>query len=74
MGLSFHDEASLAEVVSSLRFANDDPNSVPGTGSISPDGSLHVGPNDLAPILERVYISQKRNNIGAGDDIEIVDR
>ena len=33
MGLSFHDEKSMVEAsIGSLRFAPDDPNSIPGAG------------------------------------------
>jgi hypothetical protein len=46
MGLSFHDEPSLEEAVGSLIFEAADPNAVPGTGSISLDGSLRAGPHD----------------------------
>ena len=72
MGLSFHDQESLAEAVGSLQFAVDNPNPVPGTGCISDDGHLRVRPIDPDPILVRVHISQERNDIGSSDDIEIV--
>ena len=73
MGLSFHDEPSLAESVSSLRFnAVDDPNPNPGTGSISQDGSLGIGLDDLNAGQEMVDISQERGHnavIGESDEI-----
>jgi hypothetical protein len=75
MGLSFHDEPSLVEAVSSLRFEAANPNAVPGTGSISLDESLHTGPHDPNAIPEMTSIEERRDdNIGEGDDIQIVDR
>lgn len=62
MGVSFYDEPSLVEAVSSLRFA-DNPNSFPGTGSIAQDGS---GLDDPSSILESVNISQERRDDGIG--------
>ena len=52
MGLSFHDEPSLVEAVSSLRFEVPDRNPIPGTGSHSLDGSLRTGPHDPNAIPE----------------------
>ena len=74
MGLSFHDEPSLVEAVSSLRFnAVDDPNPNPGMGSISHDGSLGIELDDLNPDLEVVNISQdRRDDVGGSDDIQMV--
>ena len=67
MGLSFRDEPSLVEAVSSLRFnAVDHPNPNLGTGRISQDGSLCIGLDDPNAGLEMVNISQER-----GDDAEI---
>ena len=73
MGLSFHDEPSLEEAVGSLQFAVEDPNPIPGTGSISQDGSLHIELDDATPIAEIVNISQDERD-DASDDIQIVDR
>jgi hypothetical protein len=64
MGLSFHDEPSLAEAVSSLRFGGVDPNPIPGMGSISLDG-----------IPEMISMEERRDDdIGGSDGIEMVDR
>ena len=54
MGLSFHDEPSLVEAVGSLRFEAANPNPIPGTGSISLDGSLRTGPHDPNAIAEMI--------------------
>jgi hypothetical protein len=73
MGLSFHDEPSLEESVGSLRFEAADPNTVPGTGSISLDGSLCTGPHDPNAIPKMTSIEERRDdNIGRDDDIQIV--
>ena len=75
MGLSFHDEPSLVEAVSSLKFEAADPNAMPGTGSISLDGSLCTGPHDPNAIPEMISIEEWRDDdIGGGDDIQIVYR
>ena len=78
MGLSFHDESSLVESVSSLRFnAVDDPNPNLGTGSVSQDGSLGIGLDDLNAGQEMVNISQERGDdadIGESDEIQMVYR
>jgi hypothetical protein len=75
MGLSFHDEPSLVEAVSNLRFEAADPNAVPETGSISLDGSLRTGPHDPNAIPDMTSIEARRDDdIGGGDDIQIVDR
>jgi hypothetical protein len=75
MGLSFHDEPSLVEAVGSLRFEAADPNAVPGTGSISLDGSLRTEPHDPNAIPEMTSIEERTDDdIGGGDDIQIVDR
>ena len=77
MGLSFRDEPSLVEAVSSLKFQAADPNAMPATGSISLDGSLCTGPHDPNAIQpEMVSIEESReDDIGwGGDDIQIVDR
>ena len=57
MGLSFHDQSSLAEAVSSLRF-NDEPNPILGTGINDPNA---------------VNISQegREDDISGCDDIQI---
>jgi hypothetical protein len=74
MGLSFHDEASLAEAVSSLRFGGVDPNPIPGMGSISLDGSLRIEPYGPNEIPEMISIEERRDDdIGGSDDIEMVD-
>jgi hypothetical protein len=79
MGLSFHDEPSLVEAVSDLRFEAADRNPIPGTGSISLDGSLRTGPHDsdTIPDLEMMTIrdSEERrdDDIGGNDDIQMVD-
>jgi hypothetical protein len=75
MGLSFHDEPSLVEAVSSLRFGGVDPNPIPGTGDISLDGSLRTGPHDPNAIPEMTSIEERRDDdISGSDDIQIVDR
>jgi hypothetical protein len=75
MGLSFHDEPSLVEVVSDLRFEADQ-NPIPrAESSITLDGSLRPGPYDPNAILEMISIEEGRDDdIGGGDDIEIIDR
>ena len=75
MGLSFYDQPSLVEAVSSLRFEAADPNPIPGTGSISLDGSSRTGPHDPNAIPEMISIEERRDdNIVGDDDIQIVDR
>ena len=67
MGLSFHDESSLVETASALRFASDVPVSKTG---FSQDGGLPIGPDDSNLIPS---ISQKRRDDGFGgsDDIQM---
>jgi hypothetical protein len=73
MGLSFHDKPSLVEAVGSLRFGGAYLN--PGAGSISEDGSLHIGLQDPNAIPEMIGIEERRDDdIGGSDDIKIVDR
>ena len=76
MGWSFHDERSLVKAVGSFRrFEAADPNPIPGTGSISLDGSSRTGPHDPNAIPEMISIEERRDdNIGGDDDIQIVDR
>ena len=75
MGLSFHDEPSLVEAVSDLKFEAADRNPIPGTGSISLDGSLRTGPHDPNAIPEMISIEERRDDdMGGDDDIQIVDR
>jgi hypothetical protein len=75
MGLSFHDESSLEETVSSLQFAADDPNPIVGMGSLSEDENLGIEPDDLDANLEMVNISQeRRDNDDGSDEIQMVDR
>jgi hypothetical protein len=75
MGLSFHDEPSLVEAVSSLHFAADNPNPNVGMGSLSEDGNLGVVPDDLNSSLEMVNVSQeRRDNDDGSDEIQMVDR
>jgi hypothetical protein len=75
MGLSFHDEPSLVDAVSSLRFEVADPKAVPGTGSISLDRSLCTEPHDPNAIPEMKSIEERRDDdIGGDDDIQIIDR
>ena len=70
-GMSFHDEPSLVEAVSSLRFEAADPNPIQGTGSISLDGSLRTGPHDP----EMTSIEERGDDgIGGGEDIQTVDK
>ena len=69
MGLSFHDEPSLVEAVSSLQFAADHPNPIVRMGSLSEDGNLGIEPDDLNVNLEMVNITQDRS-----DEIRMVDR
>ena len=73
LGLSFHDEPSLVEAVGSLRFNNPNPNL--GTGSISQDGSLVIGLDDLNAGQEMENITQLergKDNIGKSDEIQMV--
>ena len=75
MGLSFHDEPSLVEAVSDLKFEAADRNPIPGTGSISLHGSLRTGPHDPNAIPEMISIEERRgDDMGGDDDIQIVDR
>ena len=78
MGLSFHDEPSLAEAVGSLRFnAVGDLNTNLGTGSESQDGSLGIGFDDPNTGQEMANISQEREgniDIGGSDEIQMVYR
>jgi hypothetical protein len=70
MGLSFHDESSLVEAVSSLQFAADHPNPIVGMGSLSEDENLvGIEPDDLKASLEMVNITQD-----GSDEIQVVDR
>jgi hypothetical protein len=72
MGLSFHDEP---EAVGSLRFETADPDPIPGTGSISLDESLHTGPQDPNAIPETITVEERKDDdMGGGDDIQIVAR
>jgi hypothetical protein len=74
MGLSFHDKPSLVEAIGSLRFAANDPN--PTTGSISEDGSLRIGPDDLnaMPEVEMIRMEEEGRNddVEGSDDIQLV--
>ena len=75
MRLSFHDEPSLVEAVGSLQFEAADPNPIPGTGSISLDGSLRTEPHNPNAIPEMISIEERRDDdIGGDDDIQIVYR
>ena len=77
MRLSFHDQPSLVEAVSSLRFnAVDNPNPNLGTGSPSQDGSLRIELDDLNAGQEMVNINQEKgdDDIGGSDDIRMVYR
>ena len=47
MGLSFHDQESIVEVISSLHFASDHPNPIPETGSISIEGQERAEDFDI---------------------------
>lgn len=75
MGLSFHDESSLAEAVSSLRFVADDLNPISRTGSISEDWSLRIEPHDsnVIPELEIISIREEKRDDGMGgsDNIQV---
>jgi hypothetical protein len=74
MGFSFHDELSLVEAVSDLRFEVADRNPIPGLESISLDGSLLTGPHDPNAISEMIVSKRGETMIWAGgDDIQIVD-
>ena len=44
MGLSFHEEKSMAEFVSSLCFSSDHPSSISETGTVGSDDQLN---NDI---------------------------
>ena len=70
MGLSFHDEPSLIDAVSSLRFAADDSDPIPRTGIMSRDE-----PHDTNPISEMIGTREERrdDDIGRSDDIQTVD-
>jgi hypothetical protein len=73
VGVNGTDELSLVESVGSLRFEAADPNAVPGTRSISLDGSLCTGPHHPNAILEMTSIEERRDdNIGGDDNIQIV--
>ena len=75
LGLSFHDEPSLVEAVSSLQFAADYPNSIVGMGSLNEDGNSGIEPDDLNANLEIVDISQeRRDNDDGSDEIQMIDR
>jgi len=52
LGLSFDNEKSLVEAVSSLRFGTDNPNPIPGTGSIDQNESLDIGHDDPNPLSD----------------------
>ena len=78
MGLSFHDEASLVEAISTLQFNApvDNPNSNLGTGSINQDGSLYIVHDDLKAGSEMFNINRERrddDSSGSGD-IQMIDR
>ena len=78
MGLSFFDQPSLVEAVSSLRFnVVDDSNPNLGMGSISQDGSFGVGLDDPNAGQEMINISRERGDnadIGGSDEIQMVYR
>ena len=77
LGLSFHNKESLDEAVGSLQFAADDPNSIPEAGSIDQDRSLHIGHDDdlnPLPVMRNINQERRDDEIGGGDDIQIVDR
>ena len=79
MGLSFHDEPSLVEAVSSLRFnaVDDHPNPNLGAGSISQDWSLGIGLDDPNADQDIVNIGQERGDnadIGKSDGIQMIYR
>jgi hypothetical protein len=69
LGLSFYDEPSLVEAVGSLRFEVAEPLK---PGSISLDESLHTGAHDPNASLEMIE-ERRDDDIGGGDDIQIVD-
>ena len=72
MGLSFHDEPSLVEAVSDLRFEAADSNPISGKGSISLDGSLRTGPHDSDAVPDMISIEERRDDdIGGRDDIQM---
>ena len=76
LGLSFHDKESWVEAVDSLQFAA---NPIPEAGSIDQDRSSHIGHDDdlhPPPGMGNLNINQERRDdeIGGGDDIQIVDR
>ena len=66
LGLSFHDDSSLVEAVSDLRFEAAD--TIPGTGSTSLDGSSCTEPHDPNAILEMTSIEDRRDGDMGGDD------
>jgi hypothetical protein len=66
MGLSFHDQPSLVEAVSSLQFASDNPE----VGS--QDGSLRGEPHNPNANLEMG--KDGRDNDGGSDYIQTADR
>jgi hypothetical protein len=54
LGLSFHDESSLAEAVDSLRFAADDPDPIARTGSIREERRYDdIGRSDDIQVVDR---------------------
>jgi len=59
-----------------LQFATNNPNPIPGTGSMDQDGSLHIGHDDPNPLPDMVNINQERRDdeIRGSDNIQIGDR
>ena len=74
LGLSFHDEESLVEAVSTLHFAANHPVPIPGTESIDQDGSLHIGHDNPDPLQENINRERRDDEIGGSDDIQMIDR
>jgi len=73
LGLSFDNEESLVEAISGLQFATNDPNQIPGTGSIDQNGSLDIGEDDPNSLSE-MYRERRDDESGKSDDIQIVGR
>jgi len=73
LGLSFHNEESFVEAVGSLQFATNNPNPIPGTGSMDQDGSLYIGYDDPNPLSD-MYQERRDDESGRSDDIQIVGR
>jgi hypothetical protein len=73
LGLSFDNEESFVEAIGSLQFATNDPNPIPGTGSMDQNENLDIGHDDPNPLSD---MNQERrvDERGGSDDIQMVER